>query len=637
MSLFTSFNVGVSGIRASQAGLNTAAHNLSNTKTQGYTRQQNILTDTYYQNYRYTDKSTLQIGLGTTVAEVRQIRDIFLDREYRLEVSRANFYEVQYDAVTEIEDVLGEMEGVEFQFALEDLWDAINVFSLDTQNVTNRELFISEAVSFLKHAQDVYDEFYDYQVNLNTEIKAQVEKINSIAEQIAQLNLSVARAEAADLENANDLRDTRNELMDQLAEITYYTYHEDATGKVDIYINGAPLVTGTKNYHMGVDRIKYYDEDGNVTSVSQMYDVHWLDNGYDQVYDLDQAYSYAQKTDTGYLLGVLTARGQIRANYTDIPVKPDKEDEKYFETGVFDSQAYEIDLRQYEEELEAYNNTTRNSVLTEVEAQFDQLIHGIVTLINDTFCPNIEQDLTGVQGTDARGNTVTLDDGTYKVLDVINCPVGTDDDVTIGTEVFSRKMVDRYQVLTLTDQVYGTDEEGNQIPLAQEIVAADGSKTYQLYVYNEEDPSDPDTLYTLMSLDVNPDLVSDYALLPVKLNPVLGEQDGYHMTLLNDLKNQWYEDFAVLDPNNQTSYSIEEYYQAMVTDLGARGHTWKSITENQNMEVENLEQQRQQVMGVSSEEEMVNLLQFQHAYNAASRYITVIDSMLGYLIERLGA
>ncbi|MDO4166522.1 MAG: flagellar basal body rod C-terminal domain-containing protein [Eubacteriales bacterium] len=636
MSLFTSFNVGVSGIRASQAGLNTTAHNLSNTKTQGYTRQQNILTDTYYQNYRYTDKSTLQIGLGTTVAEVRQIRDMFLDREYRLEVSRENFYQVQYDAVTEIEDVLGEMEGVEFQFALQDMWSALQGFSMDMQDITKRELFISESVSFLARAQDVYNELYNYQVNLNAEIKSQVEQINSIAEQIAQLNLSIARAEAADLENANDLRDSRNLLMDQLAEITYYTYNEDATGKVDIYINSAPLVTGTHSYHMGVDRIKFYDEDGNVTTVSQLYDVHWLDNGYDQVYDLDRPYSYAQKTDTGTLLGILTARGKIRANYSDIPVKPDKEDEKYYENGVFDNQAYEIDLHQYEEELKVYNNTTSNSVLTEVEAQFDQLIHGIVMLLNDTFCPNIKQELTGVTGTDAKGNTVTLADGDYKVLDVLHCPVGSDDDGTIGTEVFSRKMVDRYQVLTLDDQIYGTDEEGNQIPLAQEIQNADGTTTYKLYVYNEEDPSDPDTLYTLMSLEINPDMISDYALLPVKFNPASGEE-GYNSPMLNDLISKWYEDFTVLDPNSKTTYSYDEYYQAMITNLATRGHTWKSITDNQDKVVADLEQQRQQVMGVSSEEEMVNLLQFQHAYNAASRYITVIDSMLGYLIERLGA
>lgn len=636
MSLFTSFDIGVSGLRASQAGLNTAGHNLSNTKTTGYTRQQNILTDGYYENFRYTDKSTLQIGSGVTVAEVRQIRDMFLDRQYRLEFSRDKFYEVQYNTVTEIETLMGEMEGVEFQFALQDMWKSVQTLSLDLQNVTNRELFISESVSFLKAAQDLYDGLYQYQVNINKEIKGQVEKVNSIAEQIAVLNREVARSEASGLENANDLRDARNQLMDELAEITYYTYNEDRTGKVDIYINSAPLVTGTQSYHMGVDRLKLYDDKGNLTSVSTMYDVQWLDNGYDEVYDLQEAYSYAKKTDTGTLLGLLTARGNFRADYTDLPIKPNKNDPKYNETGTFDADAYDLDLYLFNKDLKKYNNTTGNSIITQVEAQLDQLIHGIVTKINDAFCPNIEQTLTGVSGTNADGDTVNLANGKYKVLDVINCAVGTDDDVTIGTEVFSRKMVDRYQVLTLTNQVYGTDAEGNQIPLAREIDTPDGPK-YQLYVYNEEDPQDPDYLYTLMSLEINQDLISDYALLPVKLNPELGETGGYNQEVLAGLIKGWYEEFAVLDPNNQTSFSIDEYYQALVTGIGTRGSTWRSILENQDREVEETEQMRQQIMGVSTEEEMVSLLKFQHAYNAASRYITVIDNMLGYLIERLGA
>lgn len=637
MSLFTSFDVGVSGLRASQAGLNTAGHNLSNTKTKGYTRQQNILTDGYYENYRYTDKSTLQLGSGVTVAEVRQIRDIFLDRQYRLEVSRDKFYEVQYNTVTEIEDLMGEMEGVEFQFALQDMWKSIQTLSTDLQNITNRELFISESVSFLKAAQDLYDGLYKYQVNINHEIKGQVEQINSIAEQIAVLNKEVAKSEASGLENANDLRDARNQLMDELAEITYYTYNEDRTGKVDIYVNSAPLVTGTRSYHMGVERLKRYDDQGNLESVSTMYDVRWLDNGYEEVYNLQEAYSYAKKTDTGTLLGLLTARGNFRANYTDLPIKPNRDDPKYHKTGTFDSDAYEMDLYHYENDLKVYNNTTGDAIITQVEAQLDQLVHGIVTKINDAFCPNIEQELTGVSGTNVDGDTVNLADGTYKVLDVINCPVGTDDDVTIGTEVFSRKMVDRYQILTLDEQVYGTDADGNQIPLAREIQNADGTTTYQLYVYNEENPKDPDYLYTLMSLEINQDLISDYALLPVKLNPELGETGGYSQEILAGLIKGWYEEFAVLDPNNQTSFSIDEYYQALITELGTRGSTWKSILENQDREVEETEQMRQQIMGVSSEEEMVSLLKFQHAYNAASRYITVIDNMLGYLIERLGA
>ena len=119
MSLFTSFNAGVTGINTAQSGLNTTAHNVGNTKTVGYTRQQNIQTDMYYQTLKTTEKSTLKYGSGSTVAEVRQIRDMFLDREYRTEAGRLEFYETLYTTENEMEDLLGELQGVEFRESLD--------------------------------------------------------------------------------------------------------------------------------------------------------------------------------------------------------------------------------------------------------------------------------------------------------------------------------------------------------------------------------------------------------------------------------------------------------------------------------------------------------------------------------------
>ena len=640
MSLFTSFNSGVSGLKASQAGMNTAAHNLANTKTTGYTRQQNILRDTYYSNIKVTSHGTQQIGYGTTVAQVRQIRDIFLDKEYRLEVSRGSFYDRQLTTSQEIEDILGELEGVEFQNSLQDIWDSLQTISTDPQRVVNRELFLSNAESFIKNAKDVYQTLVDYQVNLNKEITAQVDKINSIGEQILDLNKRIREAEASGLENANDYRDARNQLLDELAEYTYYTYNEDHNGNVRVFIGNAPLVNDARSYHMGVERIKqeeYNDatQQYEVKSVSEMYNVTWLDNGYSDVYDMETAYSAVRKTDTGSLLGILTARGNEIANYKDIPVQPVKSD--YIDdAGKFDETSYLLACNDFEEKLDKYNNTTGNSILTQIQAQFDQLIHGLVTMVNDAFCPNISQDLTGISGVDANGNAVNLQDGKYKILDVVNCAVGTDDDMTIGTEVFSRKATDRYRVITIDAQVYGKDEEGNQIPLAQEITNADGSKSYKLYVYNEEDEEDANTLYTLLNLEVNPDVIEDYALLPVKLNPELGETGGYNTKVFEDILSEWNEKFAALDPNNETTYTYAEYYRSMVTALGAKENTWQSMVDNQQKLTESVEDKRQQVMGVSSEEEMVDLLKYQHAYNAASRYISVIDAMLEHLIERLG-
>ena len=91
-----------------------------------------------------------------------------------------------------------------------------------------------------------------------------------------------------------------------------------------------------------------------------------------------------------------------------------------------------------------------------------------------------------------------------------------------------------------------------------------------------------------------------------------------------------------LDPNALAQYGVEDYYQVMVNALGTQGNVWSGILDHQISEVESIEDKRQQISGVATEEEMTFMLMYQHAYNASSRYITVIDQMLEHLIERLG-
>lgn len=617
MSLFTSFNAGVSGLQSSQAGLNTTAHNLANTKTQGYTRQQNINKDTYYQTIKTTTNSTLQVGYGTTIATIRQIRNEFLDKEYRKEVSRQTFYEVQYNTATEIEDILGETEGVEFNDVLSDIWQTVQDLSTNPESITNRKLFITQAESFLEKAQNVYSALKSYQVNLNSQIESQVTSINKIADQIAELNTKISAAEASGLENANDYRDARNLLLDQLAEYTNYDYYEDSTGQVNVRINNAPLVDESRSYHMACKNIKNqkYDEaTGTYTDIesSPMYTVVWEKNGYGEVYDINRAYSQEEETDMGSLLGILTARGKNVGVYIDIVQNPT---------------SYE---------LENYNNTTGNCLLEKVEAQFDLLIHKIVTAVNDAFAPNVDADLTGVSGTDAKGNAMPALTNA-KVLDANNCLVGADDDETIGTEVFTRKgQGSRYTVYTVNGPVTTTDENGNTITLTKENVAADGTKTYSLYVYNEEDADDKNTLYTLQNLEVNSSLKENYSYLPVKGNPATENYGTYLQTPYETILASWRKEDTALDPNALSKYGADGFYDAMVGNLATQGSVWKSIMENQTKETESIEDKRQQIAGVSTEEEMTSLLMYQHAYNAASRYITTVDAMLQHLIERLG-
>ncbi len=642
-SLFTSFGVGVQGIHASQSGLNTTSHNLANTKTPGYTRQQNINADMPYQTYKVTNKHTSQIGMGTRVDAIRQIRDQFLDKEYRLEFSRQSFYSKLVETENEVEDVFGEMEGVEFRSALNEIWEQIQTLSTDPGSIVYRKLFIAGGEAFIDRAYDVYRELTNYQKGLNDEISKKVKRINEIGEEIAKYNKIITQTEAAGVENANDYRDLRNLLMDELAGLTYYTYQEDVDGKLQVYIDGAPLVIEGKSYHMHCEELS---ED------TGMYNVVWSDNGFGDVYDLETAYSNKDRTDTGSLYGILTARGRKFANYTDLPVAPKEPQEKdYRDTdGAFDEEAYneayeqyELDYAQFEKDTKVFNNTTGNSIITKIESQFDRFVHDMVTMINDVLCPNIDFELDGISATDINGVQVDLEAGNYKILDVVNSPTGTDDDLTIGEELFKRTTTDRYQVLVLDAPLYRKDangdemidEDGNPVPATLEFTDSEGNTKYKLFVYNEEQEDDIFSQYTIINLQMNDNVLANYSLLPVKVSPLAGGTGAYAQDMFTDLISNWQKETIGLDPNTLTVYSYDRYYEEMVGALGTQGQIWTSMLEHQTSLADDVEAQRQQIAGVSTEEELVSLLQYQHAFNAASRYINAIDQMLQNLIEKL--
>ena len=83
MAGFGSLYVGVSGLRTSQDALNTTAHNIANVETEGFVRQQVIQGDKMYATIGYSAISAQQVGLGVQISDVRQVRDMFLDQEYR--------------------------------------------------------------------------------------------------------------------------------------------------------------------------------------------------------------------------------------------------------------------------------------------------------------------------------------------------------------------------------------------------------------------------------------------------------------------------------------------------------------------------------------------------------------------------
>jgi len=591
VGLMSSLYTGVSGLQVSQRGLNTTAHNLSNLETEGYVRQQTLQTDSFYTNIGNNHISYLQVGSGAAAAAVTQVRDTFLDKSYRQELGRQKFYEAQYECATEMEEILGETEGVAFQDSIEDLWEAMQELCKEPDSIVTRSSFIQTAVSFIERAETVYTQIKEYQLSLNTNIKDSVKRINELADEIQRLNGEIQKYEASGMEHANDYRDQRNLLLDELGGLGAVSYKEHANGVVTVMFENQMLVSEDLVYHMDT---RLLDND------TGMIEPYWPAFGDIPVYSFDPLPSSEADTDLGSLKGLLMVRGYKVGKHTDIPKEPDKADYTD-ETGYFYKDDYEEAYKAYEKEVEVFNLEIEASAIVCVQAEFDQLINGIVTTINDILCPNKE--------------VVTADGETILIFDEENAPIGMDENGTPGEALFNRKSMDRYEKTTAIIEVDG---------IFQEV---------EVWKYNEEDASNNYSLFTLGEIEVNPNILKDPSLIPLSTNDGTGD---YAVEICHQLMSEWQAEFSTLTPNEYKAHNFNEYYTEMIGALATRGEKFRNIYQGQETLVNSVDTQRLSVTAVSSDEELTNMIRFQQAYNASARYINVVSQMLEHLLNALG-
>lgn len=539
MGLMGSLYIGTSGLQTGQNALNTVAHNLTNASTVGYTRQQVLLNDRQYITMSKNPKSVAyqQTGLGVYYAQTRQVRDYFLDKTYRKESGRCAFYEVSYETMTEVEALLGEMDGKTFSEALNNLWVTVQELAKDPTSAVNQGALVQRATQFVSKANAVYDGLASYQDNLNLEIKEDIDRVNEIGRQIYDLNKQILNIEIGGTEQANDLKDTRNALLDELAALTNMSYEEDYDGCVGVKIEGHQFVNRASVFEIAMAQdtstgfyTPYWKVDAKVTKNPDGSDNVNIDGA--QVFDLHRTVSTEQNTDIGLIKGQMLARGEYRANFTDL-------------------------------DPSTYNDLTSQSILMNIQAEVDNLVHAVVTKINEVLA-NASDAATGY-----------LMDGATPL------------------RLFEK----------ISDVGYAEDlSQGNE-----------------------------HTLYTIGNLIVNEDLLKTPTLLNFKKEDGSTDYDTVY-----ELLSLFDEEVYSLNPNVVAQTNFIGLYNNIVGQVANSGAVFKSVYENQQITVDSTEAARQQVVGVSDDEELSNMIKYQNGYNAASRYINVIDEMLEHIINTLG-
>lgn len=559
MSIMGSLYVGVSGLQTSQNALNTTAHNVANAENQGYVRQQ-VMQATNVYNTVHTNVhavSDQQIGLGVVYAKTRQVRDVFLDDTYRMESGRLGFYEASVDVLDEIQSLLDEMNGESFQESVQDLWSAVQELAKDPSSAVTQGLMIERCSEFLARGQSVYNGLAEYQASLNTTVNELVYKVNDYADRIKKLNDDIRYIEGGGFEVANDLRDERNLLLDELGKIASITYSEDLDSTVWVQLEGEDLVRGEIAYKIltkqdpksGFSNV-FWEKNARYTIDglgNRMYSDEEVKKA--RVFDMERVISSDINTDIGKLKSTLLARGDHKGTFVDL-------------------------------QEGNYTNSVSQSLCMNIMSEFDQLIHNVATTVNQVIADG------------AAAATAINPNSTYL-----------------------------------------RDPKGNPIQIFQKI-ATDGyvlDPATGSYNYMPEDYGVNETLYSTLNLQINMELLQQ----PTKLGFVLPD-GSVDFNTMEKLKAEFMDEDNVLNINIKKKSNFIEYYSDLVSQVANSGFLYESILNNQEMTVNATSNAREQIIGVSTDEELSFMIKFQNAYNASSRYINVVDEMLEHIINTLG-
>lgn len=542
-SLNTALNIAKTALLSTEKAISVASHNIANANTEGYTRQKVALEDA-----GTTVFGGLEFGNGVNVASVERVYDSFLTSQLRSSSSLLSRYSTSERVMRPLETLFNDLSGMGLSKELDAFFNAFSALANSPSSYAERSTLLSTA-SVLAGAFNSIDGSIRQNLDgINKELLLSIEKVNSISDEIAELNNRISIAEASGV-SANDLRDRRDVLLEDLSSYIDITTYENASGIVDVYVaNGSYLVAGVETSHLSVS----------------------LDGGDPAGYNIISNGSVINsRMSGGSLKGLLDGKGFFRDALEDINLLSASVTK---EVNLLHSSGYGLD-----------GSTGLDF--------FDPLSVTVRAKTGNTGGASV----TATAVTDL--SLVTLDDyeirfsgpGAYTV---VNARSGS----VVSTGAYSSGSAITFDGIsvTLTDNS-GPPAGGDVF----RVSATDGSA---------------------MNMAVS---ITDTDRIAASSTLAGIPGDNANALALSELRNS----------SSINGASFGEYYRSIVTDIGLKKNEVSSSLKAEEKIVEEFRNGRDSVSGVSLEEESINLIKLQRAYEAAAKVLTTVDEMMETLLN----
>ncbi|EXI68141.1 MAG: Flagellar hook-associated protein 1 [Candidatus Accumulibacter adjunctus] len=238
---------GVSGLLAAQHGLQTTEHNIANANTPGYTRQRVIQGSNPGVN---TGSGFL--GQGTNVATIERVYSSFLAEQVDRSQSGVSQLDTYVAQIRQIDNLLGD-SSAGLSPALQGFFDGVAQVAANPSHLPSRQALIANAQGLSTRYQSLGTQLAQMYDGINGQIRDSVKAINSYAEQIASLNEQIGLAQAATGHSANDLLDSRDNLVAELNKLIRAKSTTNGDGSINVFVgNGQQLVVGSQSIGLAI-------------------------------------------------------------------------------------------------------------------------------------------------------------------------------------------------------------------------------------------------------------------------------------------------------------------------------------------------------------------------------------------------
>ena len=598
-SIFNSLNVGYSGLSVAQSAINTTSHNISNANTPGYSKQ------------RITQQAQApmhnipgDVGNGVFVDTITRVHDEYTFSRYRGSQSSLEFTSYQQKTLEEVSDYFPDLEDLGIAKDLQDFFSSWSDLSKDPNSSAQKVVLVNNTQKLTNTLNGTSQKLESLQDRLNDEFKDGITEVNKLAREIVEINKNINKVENTRQGNANDLRDQRDQVelkLNKLLNISVFKgqldsgikQRTDMGNSYNINIAGFNIVDGTTFHPIDIETNNRFNS-ASYTS----HDSHKID--------------FTSKIRGGKLGAIVELRGDkldAQGRSLNSKIQNYIDDINSLSKGLI-QKTNSIYASSAKEKMQssAYeiNHDTKLAEVSDInQGDFNIVVY------------NNQGEVVSKRAITIDENT-TLNDGTANsIVSKINADNddNNDNDATNDLDdIYEAKMINNTFVLEQKSGVSGyyvaiEDNNTNFAGYSGLSKIFEGSSAKDISVINEI-KNDPSSLQSFKP-------------------PVDGNND-----LANDMIALQYEAITFKRENGtQNTQTLGEFYRFTVSNIATDATNAKISNDATQSLDKTINERLQASSGVDMDEELMNLMKYQAAYQASAKIITTVDQMLNTLLS----